>query len=115
MILIAGASEMLMANAVSKLAARTPGKEAVAIEAYAKALRTVRHQSFSGSTYVLQFICVSPDWLKLFCLALSRLVLMSADYSYLVILAMYILKEKHILFIMTPALSFYFDPIGIDG
>lgn len=34
-----GASEMLMANAVSKLAARTPGKEAVAIEAYAKALR----------------------------------------------------------------------------
>lgn len=36
-----GASEMLMANAVSKLAARTPGKEAVAIEAYAKALRTL--------------------------------------------------------------------------
>lgn len=34
-----GASEMLMANAVSLLAARTPGKEAVAIEAYAKALR----------------------------------------------------------------------------
>lgn len=36
-----GASEMLMANAVSKLAARTPGKESVAIEAYAKALRMV--------------------------------------------------------------------------
>jgi len=34
-----GASEMLMANVVSQLAARTPGKEAVAIEAYAKALR----------------------------------------------------------------------------
>ena len=34
-----GASEMLMANAVSQLAAHTPGKEAVAIESYARALR----------------------------------------------------------------------------
>lgn len=34
-----GASEMLMANAVSQLAARTPGKEAVAMESFAKALR----------------------------------------------------------------------------
>ncbi|XP_063970086.1 T-complex protein 1 subunit beta-like [Lytechinus pictus] len=34
-----GASEMLMANAVCELAARTPGKEAVAIEAFARALR----------------------------------------------------------------------------
>jgi T-complex protein 1 subunit beta len=34
-----GASEMLMANVVSQLAAKTPGKEAVAIESYAKALR----------------------------------------------------------------------------
>lgn len=34
-----GASEMLMANAVSDLAARTPGKEQFAIEAFAKALR----------------------------------------------------------------------------
>ena len=33
---------MLMANAVSQLAMRTPGKEAVAIEAFAKALRAVR-------------------------------------------------------------------------
>lgn len=32
---------MLMADAVSKLAAKTPGKEAVAMEAYAKALRMV--------------------------------------------------------------------------
>jgi len=38
---IAGASEMLMANAVTQLAARTPGKEAIAIEAYARALRMV--------------------------------------------------------------------------
>ena len=30
-----------MADAVSQLAARTPGKEAVAMEAYAKALRQV--------------------------------------------------------------------------
>ena len=34
-----GSSEMLMADAVSRLSARTPGKEAVAMEAYAKALR----------------------------------------------------------------------------
>jgi len=30
-----------MANAVTQLAARTPGKEAIAIEAYARALRMV--------------------------------------------------------------------------
>jgi len=34
-----GCSEMLMANAVVELATRTPGKESVAMEAYAKALR----------------------------------------------------------------------------
>lgn len=34
-----GASEMLMAEAVSKLASQTPGKEALAIESFAKALR----------------------------------------------------------------------------
>ena len=32
---------MLMSDAVSKLAAKTPGKEAVAMEAFAKALRMV--------------------------------------------------------------------------
>ena len=32
---------MLMANAVSELAAKTPGKEAVAMESFAKALRQV--------------------------------------------------------------------------
>ena len=36
-----GSSEMLMSDAVSKLAAKTPGKEAVAMEAFAKALRMV--------------------------------------------------------------------------
>lgn len=36
-----GSSEMLMADAVSKLAAKTPGKEAVAMESFAKALRTI--------------------------------------------------------------------------
>lgn len=36
-----GASEMLMANAVSQLAAKTPGKEAAAMEAFASALRQV--------------------------------------------------------------------------
>ncbi|KAF5928273.1 hypothetical protein HPG69_014878, partial [Diceros bicornis minor] len=34
-----GCSEMLMAHAVTQLASRTPGKEAVAMESYAKALR----------------------------------------------------------------------------
>lgn len=34
-----GAAEMLMANAVSNLAAKTPGKEQFAMEAFAKALR----------------------------------------------------------------------------
>merc|ERR1719430_1076699 len=34
-----GCSEMLMANAVSEEAASTPGKEAMAIEAFANALR----------------------------------------------------------------------------
>ncbi|GAB1295587.1 T-complex protein 1 subunit beta [Apodemus speciosus] len=34
-----GCSEMLMAHAVTKLASRTPGKEAVAMESFAKALR----------------------------------------------------------------------------
>ena len=33
---------MLMADAVTKVAAVTPGKESVAIEAFAKALRQVR-------------------------------------------------------------------------
>ena len=36
-----GCSEMLMANAVSQLAAKTPGKEAMAMESFAKALRQV--------------------------------------------------------------------------
>ncbi|XP_016390658.1 T-complex protein 1 subunit beta [Sinocyclocheilus rhinocerous] len=38
-----GCSEMLMAKAVSDLANHTPGKEAVAMESFAKALRMVRH------------------------------------------------------------------------
>ena len=38
-----GASEMLMANAVSQLAAKTPGKEAAAMEAFAAALRQVHY------------------------------------------------------------------------
>ncbi|XP_050394168.2 T-complex protein 1 subunit beta [Patella vulgata] len=36
-----GSSEMLMADAVAKLAAKTPGKEAVAMEAFAKSLRAL--------------------------------------------------------------------------
>lgn len=40
-VLGAGCSEMLMANAVQNLALKTAGKEAVAMEAYARALRTL--------------------------------------------------------------------------
>jgi len=40
-IVISGCSEVLMADAVMNLAAKTPGKEAMAMEAFAKAL-TVR-------------------------------------------------------------------------
>ncbi|KFV17519.1 T-complex protein 1 subunit beta, partial [Pterocles gutturalis] len=36
-----GCSEMLMANAVTELAIRTPGKESVAMESFAKALRMI--------------------------------------------------------------------------
>ncbi|XP_030070367.1 T-complex protein 1 subunit beta [Microcaecilia unicolor] len=36
-----GCSEMLMANAVTELANRTPGKESVAMDSFAKALRTL--------------------------------------------------------------------------
>ena len=38
---ISGCSEMLMANAVQRLAATTPGKESMAMESFAKALRQV--------------------------------------------------------------------------
>lgn len=41
MLFLLGASEMLMANAVAKLAAVTPGKESQAMEAFASALRQV--------------------------------------------------------------------------
>jgi T-complex protein 1 subunit beta len=37
--ILSGCSEMLMANAVVDEASRTPGKEAVAMEAFARALR----------------------------------------------------------------------------
>jgi len=36
-----GATEMLMADAVSKLAAQTPGKESFAMESFARALRQI--------------------------------------------------------------------------
>ena len=39
--LLTGCSEMLMAEAVSQLAAKTPGKEAIAMEAFARSLRMV--------------------------------------------------------------------------
>merc|ERR1712146_521145 len=38
-VLRGGCSEMLMANAVQNLALKTPGKESVAMEAFARALR----------------------------------------------------------------------------
>lgn len=41
---------MLMANAVSQLAAKTPGKEAAAMEAFAAALRQVSQYIYLRST-----------------------------------------------------------------
>lgn len=38
-----GCSEMVMSNAVTKLAEKTPGKEAVAMEAFARSLRQVKY------------------------------------------------------------------------
>ena len=38
---------MLMANAVSQLAAKTPGKEAAAMEAFAAALRQVQAKLYN--------------------------------------------------------------------
>ena len=43
-----GSAEMLMADAVSKLSAKTPGKEAVAMEAFAKSLRMVSFYVFEN-------------------------------------------------------------------
>lgn len=41
---------MLMAKVVSDLASRTPGKEAVAMESFAKALRMVRTRLLKDQT-----------------------------------------------------------------
>ena len=40
--IVVGCSEMLMTNAVQLLAAKIPGKESMAMEAFARALRKVR-------------------------------------------------------------------------
>lgn len=46
-----GAAEMLMAKVVSELANRTPGKEAVAMESFAKALRMVGAVSAAQTSF----------------------------------------------------------------
>ena len=43
---------MLMANAVSQLAAKTPGKEAAAMEAFAAALRQVQAKPSCITIYI---------------------------------------------------------------
>ena len=54
---VSGSSEMLMAHAVRDLATQTPGKESMAIEAFAHALTQVtnlkvsNHDIFSGNVY----------------------------------------------------------------
>ena len=58
---------MLMANAVSVMAARTAGKEAVAIESFAKALRQVtlapaRHHTSTSPQGGLHFMSVLLMW-----------------------------------------------------
>ena len=46
---------MLMANAVSQIAAKTPGKEAAAMEAFAAALRQVSQYMYLRSTNCIAF------------------------------------------------------------
>ena len=46
---------MLMANAVSQMAAKTPGKEATAMEAFASALRQVCASGILSSTSLFLF------------------------------------------------------------
>ena len=41
-----GCSEMLMAHAVAQLAEKTPGKEAIAIESFVRALRQVKPRGY---------------------------------------------------------------------
>lgn len=48
-----GSAEMLMAKVVSDLANRTPGKEAVAMESFAKALRMVGSVSAAQTCFFL--------------------------------------------------------------
>lgn len=49
-----GAAEMLMATAVSQLAEKTPGKESVAIESFARALRQV--EFFFPPDFIIMFL-----------------------------------------------------------
>lgn len=54
---------MLMAKVVTDLANRTPGKEAVAMESFAKALRMVR--TLCCLLYFLLYVCGLKDETKL--------------------------------------------------
>lgn len=49
MLAITGAGEMLMAHAISQLATKTSGKESIAMEAFARALRQVRQRHLISS------------------------------------------------------------------
>ena len=55
-----------MANAVHELAKRTPGKEAMAIESFAKALMMVSVYVCVSSVVVYMFCCIC---LLVFCVA----------------------------------------------
>ena len=71
----AGASEMLMANAVTQLAAKTPGKEAIAIEAYARALRMVwMHCIFISGFGLVALNMFIESWLLQSSLSLTVIV-----------------------------------------
>jgi hypothetical protein len=62
---------MLMAHAVTQLANRTPGKEAVAMESFAKALRMVSYEergehTFHGLDFKLNiFLCPREKFFSL--------------------------------------------------
>uniref|UniRef100_A0A667XQG7 Chaperonin containing TCP1, subunit 2 (beta) n=1 Tax=Myripristis murdjan TaxID=586833 RepID=A0A667XQG7_9TELE len=72
-----GCSEMLMAKAVSDLANRTPGKEAVAMESFAKALRMLPtiiadNAGYDSADLVAQLRAAHQDNKSSFGLDMSR-------------------------------------------
>jgi T-complex protein 1 subunit beta len=57
-----GCSEMLMSNAVDEAARKTSGKKAIAVEAFARALRQVRFAVVNGAIVLIDFHHVDTSY-----------------------------------------------------